>query len=132
MKILRTVVVKQVVTEAKKQSIVQEFKSEILQCERELEQLTFHLHKATKDVASKHEQQTLRARYKEEIKQRKEKLAELSFKVDQLSKLEIGTELREGTVETIVEIKEGDPWPAPETEIVVKDGVVEQIRRKKE
>ncbi len=130
MKLLRTVIIKEVVTEEKKAEMIAEFELEIKQCERELEQLTFQLYKATKDVQNKHEQHSLRTRYTEEINKRREKLETFKFKVQQLHKLEIGSEIRSGTADTIVEVNVGDPWPRlmEQTEVIIKDGIVYEIR----
>ncbi len=130
MKLLRTVTIKHIVTEEKKAEIIAEFEAEITQSERELEQLTFQLHKATKDIANKHEQLALRARYKEEMKQREEKLRTISFKVQQLHKLELGSEISAGTADSIVEVEVGDHWPDldQKTELIIKNGIVHEIR----
>lgn len=130
MKLLRTVIIKHVLTEEKKAAMIAEFEAEFSQCERELEQLTFQLHKAIKDLPSKHEQHALRARYKEEIKQREEKQRTISFKLQQLQILKLGSELNTGTAESIVEVEVGDPWPNPDqkTEVVIKNGMIHEIR----
>lgn len=132
MKLLRTVVIKEVVTERKKNEMIAEFTSEINQYERELEQLTFQLYKATKDVQNKHQQQLLRNRYTEEINKRKEKLDAVKFKVQQLDHLELGTEIHSGTAESIVEVNVGDPWPTGVKEIVIKDGIINEIRESRQ
>lgn len=130
MKLIRTVIIKHIVTEEKKATLITEFETEIMQCERELEQLVFQLHKATKDIPNKHEQLTLRARYKEEIKKREERLQTISFKVQQLNKLELGSEIGAGTAESIVDIEVGDTWPDLDqrTEVIIKNGIVHEIR----
>lgn len=117
-------------TEARKSDLISEFETEIKQFERELEQLTFQLYKSTKDVQNKQDQQLIRTRYKEEISKRKEKLQLLSFKVQQLHKIEIGTEMRTGTAESMIDVKVGDPWPADtdKTEIIIHNGIVQEIR----
>lgn len=130
MKLLQSIIIKEVVTAEKKEEMINEFELEIKQCERELEQLTFQLYKATKDVPNKNEQHQLRARYTEEINKRKEKLQTFRFKVQQLHKLELGTEIRSGSAERIIEVEVGDSWPnlTEQAEIIIQNGIIHEIR----
>ncbi|WP_332630687.1 YlqD family protein [Halalkalibacter flavus] len=130
MKLLRKIVIKQVLTETKKAVMVTKFQEEFTQCKREVEQMKFLLHKAIRESTSKNEQQEIRARYMKEIEKREETARSISFKIEQLDKLEIGTEIPDGTAEGIIEIREGDSWPNLEQtpEIIVKDGVIQEIR----
>ncbi|NEU29398.1 hypothetical protein GN156_01170 [bacterium LRH843] len=128
MKLLRTVIIKDVVTEEMKQELTAEYELEVNQCEREIEQLTFQLHKAVK--LNKHDEIQLRARYNKEITKRKEKREAALFKVQQLNKLELGSLIHSGTAESIIEIKIGDPWPKAneKTEIIINNGIIQDIR----
>ncbi len=130
MKIVRTAVVKHVMTEAKKAQIILEFQGEMDRCRRELEQLEFQLHKATKDMTNRHEQQKIRQKYRQEIRQREERLETISFKVQQLHKLELGSEIRDGTTDIVLDLNIGDRWYDQENqlEIIIKDGRVHEIR----
>ncbi|WP_059104642.1 YlqD family protein [Shouchella shacheensis] len=129
MKFIRTVKVKHVLTEKKKQEIISDFEEEVTQLNRELEQLEFQLHKATKDLQAR-EQQNVRARYKAEMRKRKDKLETVSFRVQQLQKLETGSELDAGTADMILDIDIGDPWPddTDSVEVIVKDGRVQEFK----
>ncbi|WP_088105070.1 YlqD family protein [Halalkalibacter urbisdiaboli] len=130
MKLLRTVAVKHMLTEKKKANMLKEFEKDVIQVERELEQLKFQLHKAIRDVEGNEERRLLRERFNQEIALRQEKLAAVDFKIQQLQKLEIGTELNEGTVDAIVDVRVGDPWPdqSNEIEIIIKDGIIHEFR----
>lgn len=130
MKLLRTVAVKQVLTEKKKSDMLREFEEDIAQAERELEQLKFQLHKTIKDINGKQEKRLYRERFNKEIGLREDRLNTISFKVQQLQKIVIGTELNEGTVDAIIEVEVGDPWPSDTNgiEIVVKDGIIHEFR----
>ena len=128
MKLLRTVVIKEIVTKRKKDELISEYGKKLKQCERELEQLSFQLYKATRGVESKHKREMIRSRFTEEMNKRKEKLDLLKFKIQQIEKLELGSEIRAGTAERIVEVYVGDPWPEREEEIIIKDGIINEIR----
>lgn len=130
MKLLRTVTIKEVVTAEKKEKMIREFELEINQYKRELEQLTFQLYKATRNVQNKQERQSVRIRYNEEINKRKERLESINFKVQQLHKLELGTEIHAGTAESIVEVNVGERWPdgMNQTELVIRNGIIHEIR----
>ncbi|WP_335960872.1 YlqD family protein [Halalkalibacter kiskunsagensis] len=130
MKLIQNVVIKQVLTKAKKASIIQQYEEGLIQYKREIDQLNFQLHRATKDRVTKHEQQQLRARYNKDIKKREDSIQALSFKIQQINQLQIGTEIREGTAESIIEINEGDMWTGLGSmpEIIIKDGIVQEIR----
>ncbi|MDT8859051.1 YlqD family protein [Alkalihalobacillus sp. MEB130] len=130
MKIIRNVIVKQVLTSKKRATILKKLEEEAQKYNREIKQLTFLLHKAIRDSGSKHEEEEIRARYMKDIKQREASLESVTFQIQQMDKLELGTEILEGTVESFIEIHEGDRWPGIESrqEIVVKDGIVQEIR----
>ncbi|WP_332690217.1 YlqD family protein [Halalkalibacter lacteus] len=130
MKLIRNVVIKQVLTKEKKASIIQRYEEELIQYKREIDQLNFHLHRATRDRGTKHEQQQLRARYNKDIKKREDNIQALSFKIQQINQLKVGTEIREGTAESIIDINEGDKWPDLDCmpEIIIKNGIIQKIR----
>ncbi|WP_100404504.1 YlqD family protein [Bacillus solitudinis] len=129
MKLLRKVTVKQILTEAKKKTLLKQFDLEVIQIEREIEQMKFQLHKALKDVTEKSEKVMVRTRFQQEIENREEQLKSLAFKIQQLHKLEIGTEMNEGTVESISEVQVGDRWSeSGRTEIIIKDGFIHEFR----
>ncbi|WP_096199337.1 YlqD family protein [Bacillus sp. FJAT-45350] len=132
MDIIRTVTVKQILTEKRKQYLMNELSNEEVQVSKELEQLKFQLHKKLKKFQSDHEySQTIRQSFNSEIKQRQEKLRAVEFKKHQLNKLEIGTELKDGSVQSICSIQVGDNWDdvLRDTEVIIRDGIVDEIRK---
>lgn len=128
MQFLQTVAIKQVFTELKKETLAKGLHEEIEQVQREMDQLHFQLQKAIKGSSSKEFQ--VRKRYEQEINKRTEKRKSIEFKLQQLQKLEMGTEIADGYAQAIVELKIGDTWPdqGQELEMVVRDGTIEQFR----
>ncbi|BAB06200.1 YlqD family protein [Halalkalibacterium halodurans] len=131
MKILRTVQVKEVLTEKKKQELLEGFRAEEVQIENELKQLSFQLRKALRQYQGNLERERqLKETYRQEMNQREERLKTVAFKRHQMEKLPLGSELKAGTVESICEVQEGDRWEQlmTEPEIIVKDGVIHEVR----
>ena len=128
MQFLQTVAIKQVFTELKKETLAKGLHEEIEQVQREMDQLHFQLQKAIKGSSSKEFQ--VRKRYEQEINKRTEKRKSIEFKLQQLQKLEMGTEIADGYAQAIVELNIGDTWPdqGQELEMVVRDGTIEQFR----
>lgn len=129
---MRTVVIKQVITETEKEKMMSSFLNEAKQYEREIEQLTFHMHKASR-TKSKYERNVVKKRYENEIEKKEKALQSALFKLDQLEKLDVGAEIEIGTAESIVQVNVGDPYPQLHkgAEIVIKDGVINAIRERR-
>ncbi|UOE92864.1 YlqD family protein [Alkalihalobacillus sp. LMS39] len=131
MKLIRTVVVKQILTKKRKEHLLQKLEEEETQYEKELEQLTFQLHKNQKTHQGNQERsRKVRQSYKEEIRQREEKIRSVQFKRHQLHKLQLGSELKDGTIQSLCEVKTGDVWDniLTQSEIIIKDGIIHEIR----
>lgn len=131
MKIIKTVLVKQVLTEKRKAQLLNELYDEKDQLLKEVDQLKFQLHKKIKVNNNNQEHtRTIRTSFQKEMKQREEKIKGVDFKIHQLNKLELGSELRDGTIQSIVDIEVGDKWDElfNSSEIIVKDGIVHEIR----
>ncbi|WP_227935787.1 YlqD family protein [Alkalihalobacillus deserti] len=129
MRLIRPVIVKHIVTEKKKSQIIQDFKEDWIQTKREIEQLTFQLHKALRN-ANECDQEKVHVRYNKDIQSREEKLKNISFQIDQMQKLEMGIEIQEGKVDSIIDVDIGDSWPNinQAAEIIIKDGIIIEIR----
>lgn len=129
MKIIKTVIVKQVLTSKRKQELLEQLLNEKKQLQKELEQLKFQMQKKIKN--QDRTTSIAQSSFQKEISKREEKLHSVDFKVHQLNKLEIGTELREGTIQALEEIQVGDDWDDFQvpTEIIIKDGKVHEIRK---
>jgi hypothetical protein len=130
LKVLQTIVVKQVLTEESKDRIHQKYHSRKLQLQKECDQLRFELKKLEK--AKKLPPETLKKHFEKEIKVHKEKIKLLDFQIEQLHILPLGSEIKETELQGIVEINEGDNWDEflSGKTIIVKDGIVAEIRER--
>lgn len=127
MKIIRKVLVKQVITENSKAELTTTFTKEKMQLEQECQQLLFEQRKLqNKPGASK---QSIAQRFQKQIKNRQDKMVSIDFKMEQLAILEIGSEVIEREVEALVEVKEGEHWDEiiNEKTILIKDNIVIHI-----
>ncbi|GEL06869.1 YlqD family protein [Salisediminibacterium halotolerans] len=131
MEIIKKVVVKQVLTEESRDRLKEQFLSRQYKLSTELKQLEFVLHKKLKENTDEKYQKSLRQSFDKEVAKRKERLRQLELKLGQLDELELGAELREGTIQMIEQVEEGDNWDEvmKGTEIVIKDGVVNELRQ---
>lgn len=130
MKVLQTVVVKQVLTEASKERLLNKYSTKKLQLQKESEQLKFEWKKQEK--LKKLPPEILKRQFENEIRLRGEKIKLLEFHIEQLHILPLGSELKESELQALVEINEGDSWDGflAEKTVVVKDGVVVEIRER--
>lgn len=128
MKILQTVVVKQVLTDKSKQVLLEKYEANKLQLYKEGEQLRFELKKLEK--TKKFQQTQLTKHFDKEIQMRQEKIKLLDFQIEQLHLLPLGSELQESEVQSLVDVKEGDNWNelTAKRTIIIKDGIVDEIR----
>jgi len=124
MKILHRVTVKQMITETSKQSLIKEFSSRKKIIEQECDQLYFEYKKVEKTSKQ------LSTQFLKEIEKRREKIKLVEFQLEQVHTLPIGSEIKEKEVDAIVDISVGDNWDElmKEKTIVIKDGIVDQIR----
>lgn len=127
MKILQSVVVKQVLTEKSKKELLNNFESNLFQLRKECEQLQFEQKKLEKN--SKFLGHEIRNQFEVEIKKRTEKMKMVTFQIEQLNLLALGSEVKEKEVQAIVDVQIGDSWNnINQVEIVIKDGIVQEIR----
>ncbi|MDQ0227631.1 YlqD family protein [Metabacillus niabensis] len=124
MNILRQVYVKQVITETSKQTLITQFSNKKVFLEQECDRLYFEYKKVEKT------NKQLAVQYLKEIEKRREKIKLVEFQLQQVHTLPLGSELKEKEVGAIFEVKVGDNWDElmKEKTIVIKDGIVEQIR----
>lgn len=129
MQIIQSVVVKQVLTEKSKQQLFDKYHAKKRQFEKECDQLQFELKRLEK--SKNYPQGTLKKHFEKEIEMRREKIKLLDFQIEQLHILPIGSELKEKEVQALIEVKAGDLWIDQDLqpEIIVKDGIIEEIRR---
>ncbi|WP_280769007.1 YlqD family protein [Salipaludibacillus daqingensis] len=131
MEIIKKVVVKQILTEESRTKLKEQFLSRQYQITKELKQLEFVLHKKMKENKSTSYQTSLKESFNKEVAKRKDRLRQLELKLGQLDELDLGAELREGTIQMIEQVEEGDNWEEimKGTEIVIKDGLVYELRQ---
>ncbi|MGP7817527.1 YlqD family protein [Niallia sp. 01092] len=128
MQILQTVIVKQVLTESTKENLLEKYKQTLVQLEKECQQLRFEEKKQSRNQQLSTNK--IKSYYNSEMKKRLEKQKDIEFLIDQIHILPLGSELKEQEVTALVEINEGDVWhdAISSKTIIVKDGVVEEIR----
>src|SRR5699024_8817962 len=128
MKIIKKVLVKQIITKNSKQKLEENFKAKKMRLEQECQQLLFEQRKLQQQSSLLH--QEIEKRFQDEINRRKEKISMLDFKLEQLEILSLGSEIVEGEVDALVEVKEGTHWEQTmkDQAIIVKDDVVVAIR----
>ncbi|MBY7143657.1 YlqD family protein [Virgibacillus sp. NKC19-3] len=127
MKIIKNVLIKQIVTEKSKEKLQRNFHESKMRLEQECQQLRFEQRKLeNKAGVSK---QDIAHRFQQEINNRKEKIKLADFKIEQLNMLELGSEIIEKEVEALVEVGVGSNWDEimGERAIVIKDDVVIQV-----
>ncbi len=131
--IRQPVTVKMILTEETKQNWLAELRRLINGTIAELEELEFRskqmLREAEKqgDAAVKATEEQIEMERMQRVQRREQLIAQLS----QIQQMDLNAEVPNGTVETTVDVQVGDSWDAVLLggEIVVKDGVVVEIRR---
>lgn len=127
MKIVKKILVKQIITEKSKEKIRANFHEQKMRLEQECQQLRFEKRKLqNKSGISKQE---VKYRFQEEIDKRKKEIELIEFKEEQLELLDIGSEIVEGEVESLVEVSVGADWNTlmEKQAIIIKDNIVVRI-----
>lgn len=131
--IRQPVAVKVVLTELTKQQILNEQRRQVEQLMAELEQVEQQGKQAIEQAMAQggNVAQQVRQQVDAERNRRIEQREQLIQQIQQIQQLELGTELQNMTVETSVEVNVGDDWSKVllGSEIVVKDGIIHEIRR---
>lgn len=126
-KIIKKVLIKQVLTEQSKAQIKKRLENNKSRLELECQQLLFEQKKLANRINhSKHE---IEARFSNEMKQRKDKMTLIDFRIEQLELLVVGSEVIEKEVDALTEVKVGTSWEEimQEQSIIIKDGTVIRI-----
>lgn len=128
MKILQTVVVKQILTENSRQKLLDKYLERKLQLQKECDQLHFELKRLEK--TKKFQISGLKNHFEKEIQKRNEKEKLLEFQIEQLHMLPLGSELKEKEVQALIDLKVGDNWEEKirQPAIIIKDGIITEIR----
>lgn len=131
--IRQPVAVKFILTETAKQEIIGEHRRQIERLMTELEQLDQQGKAALEQAMAQggSAAQEVRERLEQERNNRLQQREQLFQQVQQIQQMELGTEIQNMNVETSVEVKVGDDWGAVlrGAEIIVKDGIVQEIRQ---
>lgn len=128
MKLLQSVVVKQVLTEKSKGELQDKYHTNRLQLQKECDQLRFELKKLERE--KKFQQQSLKRQFEQEIQRRQEKVKLIDFQLEQLHMLPLGSELKEKEVQALIDVEVGANWSdiTRGRTIVIKDDIVQEIR----
>jgi hypothetical protein len=128
----RAISVVAIVTEKFKEEAQAELREGAEATQQRIDQMEFRSRRVLADLQRSDLTQAMAARRQFEAeKHRQEAIKqELLREADEVAKLELGTEYPRGTVEGVVEIKEGDDFTEKLAgcQIVIKDGAVVEIR----
>ncbi|HUT73883.1 MAG TPA: YlqD family protein [Armatimonadota bacterium] len=130
--ITRPILLHVIVTEQFKQEMEAELQGAADTTQQRLDQIDFQARRILADLQRTDLTQAMQVRQQIEAEKGRHQSAkeELLERIKEVRELALGSEFSRGTLEGIVEIKEGDHLydKLGRTEIVVKDGVVVEIR----
>ncbi|OGC24089.1 hypothetical protein A2291_02275 [candidate division WOR-1 bacterium RIFOXYB2_FULL_42_35] len=129
----RVVMVKAIVTEAFKQNLVKELERAIGNIDNQLSQVAERGKAYLQDLKQKGLNQkavAFKHQVEEERNRQSAAKADLTMKIEEAKKLQVGTEFVQGPLEGPVDIEIGDNLykKVGGAEIIVKDGIVQEIR----
>ncbi|NGQ93907.1 hypothetical protein G3578_01810 [Brevibacillus sp. SYP-B805] len=129
----RPVKVKVILTEASRETLLADYREQARRLALELKQWQFEGRKLLAEARKKSgdAEKLVRERVAREERLRKEKLEMLEFQIRQVENLPDGSEIYHTTVESSIQVKVGDVWDEimTGTEIILKDGVIHEIRQ---
>ena len=110
-----------------KAELNEEYEFKIFKLEQECEQLRFEKKKMLQQNPSK--KIDITAKFEKEINSRKDHIKWYQYKQQQLDVLPIGSEIEDGEVEALIELKEGMNWDdlTKERTIMIEDGIVKKL-----
>ncbi|MFH0887143.1 MAG: YlqD family protein [bacterium] len=129
----RVVMVKAIVTEAFKQNLINELERAVKNIDTEMQRMEFQGKQYLEDLKKKGMGQQFNA-FKGQLTNERARQAaaknDLLSKIEQAKKLELNTEFVQGPIEGPVEVAIGDNLykKVGAAEIIVKDGIVQEIR----
>lgn len=128
--LVRPVVVKAIVTESFKRQYLSELEDMIRRLDAVIGQIDTQIRRAELERQITPQSRAIRQQLELERSRQEAARAELSARVREAEALELHSEFSQGTVESLVEVNIGDNFFSrlTRTEIVVKDGVVIEIR----
>lgn len=127
MKVIKKILIKQVITEKSKRDLEYKFKQKKAKLYLECEQLLFEKRKLQKE--KKNATHKIAKHFQVEIDNKKSSINQLNFKIEQLHQLPLGSEIIENKMESLVEVNVGMNWTdfLEETSIIIKDDIVIRI-----
>lgn len=128
--ISRPVVIKTIVTEGFKRLYIQELEEAIKRVETLEQQLDTQIRRSELERQVSPQSRAIRQQLELERARQEATRAELGMRLREAQQLELNSEFPQGTVEGLVEVNIGDNLfnKIGHTEIVVKDGIVIEIR----
>jgi hypothetical protein len=131
--IKQPVAVKIVLTEATKQQILMEQRRQVERITAELEQLEQQGRQMLEQAMAQGGEvaKQVRDRLEAERNARLQQREQLIQQIQQIQQMPLGSEIQTMTVETTIDVRVGDDWNKVlrGSEIIVKDGIVHEIRR---
>jgi len=128
----RSVAVHVIVTDEFKEELKTELRQAAQASQQRIDQLEFQSRRFLADLQRSDLTQAMGARRQIEAEKRRQDgiRRDIEEQLEQADKLEVGSEYPRGAIEGFVEIKEGDNLlqKLAESQIVVKDGVIVEIR----
>lgn len=127
MKVIKQILIKQVITEKSKVKLESKFRQEKKDLDIECNQLIFEKKKLQKEKKSATHK--IEDRFQIEIDNRQRKINQIDFKLEQLHQLPLGNEIVENKMESLIEVTIGMNWTnfQDETAIIIKDDLVIRI-----
>ncbi len=132
--IKRPIIVKVKVTESFKRKMGLEVQEALKKLDAELQQLDFQVKRTVAELEKKNPQGIPAAKqhFENERQKRQQAKNKLTQQLKDIGKIALGSEMIQGTLESITEIRVGDDWnEIMGVEIVVCDDKIVDIRRRK-
>ncbi|MGH2426375.1 MAG: YlqD family protein [bacterium] len=126
----RPVVIKAIVTEGFKRLYLQDLEEAIKRVDTIVQQLDMQIRRTELERQVSPQSRAIRQQLELERARQEGTKAELSMRLREAQELALNSEFTQGTVESLVEVNVGDNLftKLGRTEIVVKDGIIMEIR----
>lgn len=128
--VTRPVVIKAIVTEGFKRLYIQDLEDAVKRVDVIVQQLDTQIRRTELERQVTPQARAIRQQLELERARQEATRAELTMRLREAQELELNSEFTQGTLESLVEVKVGDNLftKLGRTEIVVKDGIIMEIR----
>lgn len=128
--VTRPVVIKAIVTEGFKRLYIQDLEDAVKRVDVIVQQLDTQIRRTELERQVTPQARTIRQQLELERARQEATRAELTMRLREAQELDLNSEFTQGTLESLVEVKVGDNLftKLGRTEIVVKDGIIMEIR----